>query len=377
MKRIHLFFFIFLHCSIFSQKIRVGIFAEQKITSLRIILTSGNYLLLSDSLEEKINLFDTIDIKVLDNNILSIYINHKLYSNKDKIELIQLNNSSSYLDFKPLIPSLKNRSYAGDFEITIFNGFLKLINNIEIDIYLKGVLESESGLGRPLEYYKVQSIISRTYALKYLKKHQKQNYNLCDRVHCQVYLGKGNFDLIIDSAISTTTRIVMLDNNKMLAPTFFHANCGGQTSETDLIWKEKIPFLKSIQDTFCTKTKQANWQKTIPLKKWTDFLVINYKFPISDSISMQLLKNFNQPNRLAFYLDPMYSIPLSKLREAFKLKSTFFSAEIIGEDILLKGRGFGHGVGLCQEGAINMAKLGYKHEQILNHYFNGMFLNKY
>lgn len=376
MKRIPLFFFIFLHCGIFSQKIRVGLFAEQKITSLRIILTSGNYLMVSDTSQEKINHSDTIDIKVLDNNILSIYINHKLYSNKDKIELIQLNNSS-YLDFKPLIPSLKNRSYSGDFEITIFNGFLKLINNIELDLYLKGVLESECGLGRPIEYYKAQSIISRTYTLKYLTKHNKQNYNLCDRVHCQVYLSKGKFDLLIDSAISETAGIAMMDNNNMLAPTFFHANCGGQTSETDLIWKEKISFLKSIQDTFCTKTKQAKWQKTIPLKKWTDFLIQKYNFPIWDSASMQLLKNFNQPNRLTFYLDPMYSIPLNELREEFKLKSTFFSAEIIGEDILLKGRGFGHGVGLCQEGAINMAKLGYKYEEILNYYFNGMYLNRY
>jgi stage II sporulation protein D len=80
---------------------------------------------------------------------------------------------------------------------------------------------------------------------------------------------------------------------------------------------------------------------------------------------------------LTFYLDPIYKIPLNELRDEFKLKSTFFSAEIIDENILLQGRGFGHGVGLCQEGAMNMSKLGYKHEQILNHYFNGMYLNKY
>ena len=257
MKKNILFLFLLLNCGIYSQKIRIGLFSEQKITSLKIILTSGNYLLVSDTSQEKIYISDTIDFKVLDNNQFSIYINQKLYSNKDRIELVQSNNLS-FLDFTPIYPKLKTRSYNGDFEIFVINGFIKIINNIEMDLYLKGVLESESGLGRPIEYYKVQSIISRTYALKYSKKHQKQNYNLCDRVHCQVYLGKGNFDLIIDSAISTTTGIIMLDNNKMLATTFFHANCGGQTSETDLIWKEKIPFLKSIQDTFCTKTKQAN-----------------------------------------------------------------------------------------------------------------------
>lgn len=102
----------------------------------------------SDSSQEKINTSDTIDFEVLDNNQFSIYINQKLYSNKDRIELVQ-SNISSLLDFTPIYPKLKTRSYEGDFEILVINGFIKIINNIEMDLYLKGVLESESGLVDP------------------------------------------------------------------------------------------------------------------------------------------------------------------------------------------------------------------------------------
>jgi stage II sporulation protein D len=65
---------------------------------------------------------------------------------------------------------------------------------------------------------------------------------------------------------------------------------------------------------------------------------------------------------------------LRDIREQFKLKSTFFDAEIVGEEVLLHGRGFGHGVGLCQEGAMNMAKRGYNFDQILGYYYPQMKL---
>jgi stage II sporulation protein D len=73
-------------------------------------------------------------------------------------------------------------------------------------------------------------------------------------------------------------------------------------------------------------------------------------------------------------LHPIYGIPLRDIREQFKLKSTFFDVEIIGEEVLLHGRGFGHGVGLCQEGAMNMAKKGYTYDQILGFYYPKMKL---
>jgi stage II sporulation protein D len=79
---------------------------------------------------------------------------------------------------------------------------------------------------------------------------------------------------------------------------------------------------------------------------------------------------------MAFYLHPVYGIPLRDLREQFKLKSTFFDAVVVGSEVMLYGKGFGHGVGLCQEGAMQMAKKGYSFDQILQYYYPGARLTK-
>jgi stage II sporulation protein D len=93
-------------------------------------------------------------------------------------------------------------------------------------------------------------------------------------------------------------------------------------------------------------------------------------------MSVALLQSFVQPQRMAFYLHPVYGIPLRDLREQFKLKSTFFDAVVVGSEVMLYGKGFGHGVGLCQEGAMQMAKKGYAFDQILQYYYPGASLTK-
>lgn len=217
-------------------------------------------------------------------------------------------------------------------------------------------------------------MISRTYAMKYWSKHKENGYNLCDRVHCQAYLHHRSATVTIDSAVHQTRGLVMIDQAGDLYPTYFHANCGGQTSEPHYVWNEEIPNLCSFKDTFCIHTQQAKWEKRIPKEQWTKFLVDKYNFPIWDSVSNELLQHFVQEQRSAFYLHPIYGIPLRDLREQFKLKSTFFDVDMEGEEMVLHGRGFGHGVGLCQEGAMNMAKKGYSFDQILGYYYPEMRL---
>jgi stage II sporulation protein D len=94
-------------------------------------------------------------------------------------------------------------------------------------------------------------------------------------------------------------------------------------------------------------------------------------------MSVALMQEFRQPVRSAFYLHPVYGIPLRDLRDQFKLKSTFFDAVVVGQEVILYGKGFGHGVGLCQEGAMKMAKLGYSYDQIAKYYFPNIVLVDY
>lgn len=254
---------------------------------------------------------------------------------------------------------------------------LTIINDVEMSNYLAGVIESEGGGGKHIEYYKVQAILSRTYALDHLYKHQKEGFQLCDAVHCQAYLNMMRFTPTINDAVSATSGIIMLDQKYQLASGFFFANCGGQTSESDFVWNTSVPYCKSVRDTFCIHSKQANWTKRIPKSKWESYLTKQFGFPVNDSIYGPMLYYFSQPTRAAFYISPQFGIPLRDLRVEFDLKSTWFSCQLEGSEIVLTGKGFGHGVGLCQEGAMRMANYGYSYQQILNYYFTGIELFNY
>ena len=270
-------------------------------------------------------------------------------------------------------PIVKDRKYKDDFEVTASNDGLLVVNLVDINNYLAGVVESEGGPGREIEYYKVQALMSRTYALKYKERHIKEGFDLCDRVHCQAYHHMLKYTPSIDSAVQQTKGVVMMDDKGELLDSYFHANCGGQTSEAEIVWNKAVPYLNSFKDTFCIYTKQATWEKRVSQSKWQNFLIYKYNYPYTDSLYGGLIFTFTQPQRLAFYQNPTLGIPLRDLREEFELKSTYFNCYPEGTDVVIRGRGFGHGVGLCQEGAMKMAKYGYNYLQIAQYYFPNVF----
>lgn len=357
-----------------AQLIRVGLFNAQKINHLKFVSKSGASFVFADTnFISKINGSDIVEFILDENSNINLSLNGKQLFSGNSFSVLQEKNEG-FSEIKVLKPLLKPRFYEGDFFLESSKGFIQIVNEIDLEQYLEGVVESESGTGQKLEYYKVQSIISRTYAMKYKNKHEASGFNLCDATHCQAYLHKRNGSTIIDSAVNETRGIVMLDKKGKLLSTFFHANCGGQTCEPDIVWNEKIDGFSSFKDTFCIHTKQANWTKKIPLKDWNSFLSDKYDFPTWDSTSLEQIHRFEQIDRKAFYINPVYGIPLRDIRDAFKLKSTYFSCSKEGEYIVLQGKGYGHGVGLCQEGAMNMANLGYDYKRILSFYYPGMFL---
>ncbi len=358
-----------------TQTFKLSIFTESNIKSLSFQPGIGTYFLMNDTgFVRKIVPADLITINLGISNKLDVKLNNTYIFSSLKVYLFH-EKSENNARLKPITPAIKERSYEGDFEVVNKAGKIQVINLIDLDQYLEGVVESESGAGQNLEYYKAQTVISRTYALKYKNKHAADGFNLCDRVHCQAYLHRRLNAAVIDSAVRQTKNLVMLDEKDNLYATYFHANCGGQTCQPDYVWNETLPGFDSFKDTFCIRTKQANWEKKIPVNEWKAFMVNKYDFPIWDSLSNYQLYNFQQSERHAFFIHPFYGIPLRDLRDAFQLKSTFFSCSLDGEFVVLKGRGFGHGVGLCQEGAMNMSKKGYDYQQILLFYYPKMRLS--
>jgi stage II sporulation protein D len=361
-----------------AQQLRIGVLRDYKIQRIIFSYNNGSYTIIGDT---------TSFGSILQNEFVDVSTapNGKISLKKGVIDLGTFSKvfiSQNYINTSVILtsksPVAKERKYKDDFEITnSMNGEgLNIINLVDINNYLAGVIESEGGPGRELEYYKVQALMSRTYAMKYNNRHAKEGFDLCDRVHCQAYHNMMKYTPIIDSAVNQTKEIVMMDTNGQLLDAYFHSNCGGQTSEPEIVWNKSIPYLNSFKDTFCIYAKQATWEKRISQYKWQKFLIEDYNYPFTDSIYGSLIFTFNQPERMAFYQSPVLGIPLRDLREHFGLKSTYFSCYPEGNEVVIKGKGFGHGVGLCQEGAMKMSKYGYNYLQIAQFYFpNVLFKN--
>ena len=104
-----------------------------------------------------------------------------------------------------------NHSYKFDDDLRVFmlDNRLEFINDVDLDHYVAGVVEAEAGYNLPLEYYKLQAILCRTYALKNLSRHQHEGFNLCDKVHCQVYHHKCGVNDVVKSTASTSGLVVV------------------------------------------------------------------------------------------------------------------------------------------------------------------------
>lgn len=120
---------------------------------------------------------------------------------------------------------------------------------------------------------------------------------------------------VIDSAVRQTKGKVLVNQHNHLIDAYFHANCGGQTSEPDYVWNNKVDYLKSFKDTFCIYTKQATWEKRVPQQEWRNYLEETFQYPTNDNNFGPLICTFNQPDRCAFYISPVLGIPLRDIRD--------------------------------------------------------------
>lgn len=264
------------------------------------------------------------------------------------------------------------RRYDDDLVLCVAQGAIRVINRVELEHYTTGVVLSEGGDAKNLEFFKLQSLISRTYALKNIRKHEQEGYQLCDQVHCQLYYGHTGKNEILD-AISSTRGLVILGPDTQLISAAFHSNSGGETTNSENVWSLPAPYLTGVEDTFSMAMPMARWEKKIPKKQWINNLKNKYHFPVDNEIMLDSALQFTQEHRKVNYPG---GIPLKALRSDFNLRSTYFDIEDQGDILLLKGRGFGHGVGLSQEGAIRMANYGCTFNEILKFYYKDITIRK-
>lgn len=354
-----------------AEKVRVRLYSTNNIKTLNISFDLGQYNLYADNnnlLEDMIGESRSVLIRV-EKNKIHVSVNEDDYGLFGSIRL-EATDTACILCINP--EGCKQRTYEGDLEVKpLKNGNLQIVNDVEFETYIAGVVQSEI-YGDHSDIFRIQAIISRTWALRNIQKHRNDDYNFCDQVHCQAYLNRCIRPDIMMGAIQSSGE-TLVDENGDLIDTPFHSNSGGQTANSEDVWRAALPYLRSVEDTFSLRMRQSDWVKNISLDRWLNYFAKTHKINIQDSANLDTLLHFTQDRRCARIL----GVPLTRVRVDFQLKSTFFSVKVdsASNSVILNGHGYGHGVGLSQEGAIRMVRLGYSYDSILHHYYTGAILH--
>ena len=167
--------------------------------------------------------------------------------------------------------------------------------------------------------------------------------------------------------------VIVGDNNNIIDPVF-HANSGGQTMKAVDVWNFEFPYLQSINDPYSSLTKSSSlsWKKEISVDRYLQYFYKEAPKYRNNKSYKNAVLSFKQTSRKASFKYKDVEIPLKRIRSEFKLKSTFFNVSTKNNKVVISGKGYGHGVGLSQIGAINMGKKGFNYNQIIKFYFKGV-----
>ncbi len=255
---------------------------------------------------------------------------------------------------------------------------LTVINECDIDDYLKGVLPREAVPTWHEEALKAQAVASRTYLAAHLARHTDQGFDLCSDVHCQVYGGATKENPRTTAAVDATKGQILIYEGKPIGA-FFSANCGGSTEGIQLVWgTPDRPYLKARRCPWGTAAPWYEWRLTANntemlnalrakgLVKGTELrgISITRKGPSGRAATMAIRTNEGTftmlGNDFRIALNPE------------KIRSTLFTQVTkLQGGYLFTGRGWGHGVGMCQWGAKGQAEQGKEYREILAYYYPG------
>lgn len=359
-------FIMLLSFGLKAQRINVRIFADKNLNEISFIPSFGKYSIEIDNKKQLLQKTDIVKIKTQADK-LSLSVNDSLIGTFKELKFSSEGLMSFFLIRGKDTNQIKDRRYDNDLFVKVKNNDLFLINNIEAESYIAGVVQAETwGATTNVDFFKLQAICVRNYLIKNIDKHKAEGYNLCDGVHCQAYKGRANQVEVIQGAYNSKGEVIV-DSMGNIIETVFHSNSGGETVNSEDVWGKPFSHLVGKIDTFSIGTKAYQWEKYIKIRDWKRYFKekgVNIK---NDSIGKELL-NFSQKDGRK---KEMLGVSLVQIRKDFGLRSTFFDCQEWGSEVKLKGRGYGHGVGLSQEGAINMCNQGYEYWQVIEHYYTG------
>jgi SpoIID/LytB domain protein len=288
-----------------------------------------------------------------------------------------------------------------------------ITEELSLEDYVLGVMRAESTLETEPAALKALAIAIRTFALKNIGRHAKDGFDFCSTTHCQRFVSlrsptvgssdgqprwggtvrEGNnpnpalpdgraSDTKLIAAVRATEGQVLLDDHGDVIDSYFGASCGGETANEGALWGITPPqYLRGVHDEYCESGPHANWTDMISRTDLLRALQSDTRTDVGGHLDAISISKRDETGRAEFIaLDGEhrktvrgwdFKIIVGRVLGWNVLKSSRFEVSRSGSNFLFRGSGFGHGLGLCQEGAHVMAARGATYQKILEKYFPG------
>jgi len=272
------------------------------------------------------------------------------------------------------------REYSAPLDVVRSGEALALVNELPLEEYLVGVLRAEAGEKWPLEALRAQAIVARTYAAYHRTITVGKPFNILASTANQQYAGRVPAASPIWDAVRETAGQVLLWEGELF-PAFYHTESGGYTEDPRTVFAARnMPALKPVRCDFSAGSPHYYWALDLKLSDLTEVLKRN---DVSVGTVTGVEVNERTPSLRAASVTVHGTHGSARLRgNDFRrmlgydtFKSTLFAVAVDGQAARFSGRGYGHGVGMCQWGAKGMAEQGYTGKQILEYFYPGTVLS--
>lgn len=284
-----------------------------------------------------------------------------------------------------------DRQTTGRIDIDATGSTLQIINTMDLETYIAGIAPAElASVPKQPQTYIAQMVTSRSYVLSMLNRHRRQGFDFCDGPHCQAYRGLRQVNAMILDAASRSRGQYLSFRGRPIAA-FYTDTCGGATASNHDVWKTPdLPYLSAHRDGpgdgYCKHSPRAQWSYAIPKSAMRKIVHENQwllPFQALDGLRVVRTDRFGRARQILVQTDHPKWVPAAQFRRAINrhlggepIPSTHFTIQSEANVFRIYGHGWGHGVGLCQWGASEMARQGRSYQQILTHYFPGTRLAK-
>ena len=257
---------------------------------------------------------------------------------------------------------------------------LSVVNQVDLEEYVKGVVPSEVSSAWHPEMLKVQAVAARTYALYNKMLSAAREYDVMSTIQDQVYRGRSGVDHRVEEAVESTRGIVV---THLQAPIYaaFSSTAAGPTEDAVNVWANKdLPYLKGVECPFDIESPYYQWKASVKIDQLEQNLRRQgFSVGTIATITPIVYSRAGRVARLRILHSGGETVLRGEdLRKAVGytvIPSTQFEVESIGAEVVFTGYGAGHAVGLCQWGAKELAELGYSYDSILQYYYPGTELH--